>query len=58
MADNVKSTSALPVEAHSFGEWLSNNHFEALFNEVAQTLGINIKIARGEALIGSVEKRI
>ncbi len=58
MAHNVESTSALTVEAHGFSEWLGDNHFEALGNEVAETLGINIEITWSEALIGGVEEGV
>lgn len=57
-ADEVEGTSALTVKTHDLGERLSNNHLEALVNEIAETVGIIIKGAGGETLVSSVKERI
>lgn len=56
--DKVKGSNTLTVEPHNLGEGLSNNHLEALLQEVAETEHVNVHIAGRESLVGSVEERI
>jgi hypothetical protein len=57
-ANNVQSASAFTVETHNLGKGLSDDHFEATGNEVAETVGVVVEAAGGETLVGRVEEGV
>ena len=57
-ADEVEAASTLTIETHDLGKGLSNDHFEALVEEKAETIGILIKVTGGEALISGIEEGV
>ena len=57
-ADEVKGTGTLSVKTHNLGEGLSDNHLEALGKEKAETVGILIKVTRGETLISGIKEGV
>lgn len=54
-ADNVHSSSSLTVESHGLSEALSNDHLEALLQEVSHAVSVLFEITGGESLVGYVE---
>ena len=55
-AYDVEGTGPLTVESHDLGEGLSDDHLEALVEEVSQALSILVEVSSDEALVGGVEK--
>lgn len=55
-ADNVEGTGSLTIETHDLGEGLSDDHLEALVEEVSESNTILVEVSGDETLIGSVEE--
>lgn len=53
----MEDAGTLTVETEVLGEALGDNQLKALLDEVPQGGGITGKVTRGEALVGTVEKR-
>lgn len=58
VADEVESSGSLTIETHDFSERLSNNHLEALVEEVSETFSILVKVSSHEALVSGIEEWI
>ena len=54
----MESTSSLTVQTHNFGEGLSNDHFHAVVEEVAEAESVVVEVAGGEAVVGGVEEGV
>lgn len=55
-ADYVESTNALAIETHVLCEGLSDEHLEALVDEVANGPCVLVQVTTGEALVGGIEE--
>jgi DNA-binding IclR family transcriptional regulator len=56
VAHDMEGTSTLTIESHNLSERLSDDHLEALVEEVSETVSICIEESGSEALVGSVEE--
>lgn len=54
----MESTSSLTVQAHHFGEGLSDDHFSAVVDEVAEAERVFVEVAGGEAVVCGVEEGV